>query len=53
MNEIGKEQNDSRENVRRYIRLTYLIPELLEKVDLQKVYQKLIKMIMLIVVNIN
>lgn len=31
--EIGKAQNESRDKVFRYIRLTYLIPELLDKVD--------------------
>ena len=31
--EIGKSQNESRGQVFRYIRLTYLIPELLDKVD--------------------
>ena len=31
--EIGKPQNESRDQVFRYIRLTYLIPELLDKVD--------------------
>ncbi|MBR5437442.1 MAG: ParB/RepB/Spo0J family partition protein, partial [Clostridia bacterium] len=31
--EIGKENNESRETVRRYIRLTYLIPEILKLVD--------------------
>ena len=31
--EIGKSQNESRDNVFRYIRLTYLIPELLDRVD--------------------
>ena len=31
--EIGKAQNESRDQVFRYIRLTYLIPELLDKVD--------------------
>lgn len=31
--EIGKSQNESRDQVFRYIRLTYLIPELLNKVD--------------------
>lgn len=31
--EIGKSQNESRDKVFRYIRLTYLIPELLDKVD--------------------
>ena len=30
---VGKEFNDSRESVRRYIRLTYLIKELLDFVD--------------------
>ena len=30
---VGKEFNDSRENVRRYIRLTHLIKELLDLVD--------------------
>ena len=30
---VGKLFNDSRENVRRYIRLTYLIPEILSLVD--------------------
>ena len=30
---IGKENGDSQTQVRRYIRLTYLIPELLDKVD--------------------
>ena len=30
---VGKESNDSREKVRRYIRLTELIPELLKLVD--------------------
>ena len=30
---VGKGNNDSREKVRRYIRLTYLIPELLDLVD--------------------
>lgn len=30
---IGKESGESGRNVKRYIRLTYLIPELLEKVD--------------------
>ena len=32
-NEIGKLNNESGEMIRRYIRLTYLIPELLELVD--------------------
>lgn len=31
--QLGKEYNESRETVRRYIRLTELIPELLEMVD--------------------
>ncbi len=31
--EIGKSQNESRDQVFRYIRLTHLIPELLDKVD--------------------
>ena len=31
--EIGKEQGESRDEVFRYIRLTHLIPELLQKVD--------------------
>ena len=31
--EIGKSQNESRDQVFRYIRLTYLIPKLLNKVD--------------------
>ena len=31
--EIGKSQKESRDQVFRYIRLTYLIPELLDKVD--------------------
>lgn len=30
---VGKLYGESRENVRRYVRLTYLIPELLEIVD--------------------
>ena len=30
---VGKALNESRETVRRYIRLTYLIPEFLEKMD--------------------
>ena len=30
---VGEANGDSRETVRRYIRLTYLIPELLQKVD--------------------
>ena len=35
--EIGKDTGDSRNQVRRYIRLTYLIPELLIKVDEGKI----------------
>ena len=31
--DVGKENNESRETVRRYIRLTYLIPEILKLVD--------------------
>ncbi len=31
--QIGKEANESRETVRRFIRLTYLVPELLQFVD--------------------
>lgn len=31
--EVGKVNNDSREKVRKYIRLTYLIPELLKIID--------------------
>lgn len=34
---IGKENGDSREQVRRYIRLTHLIAELLEDVDIGKI----------------
>lgn len=34
---LGNEVGESRENIRRYIRLTYLIPELLEQVDLKRV----------------
>ena len=34
---LGEEVGESRENVRRYIRLTYLIPELLEQVDLKRI----------------
>ena len=33
VDQVGEESGISRESVRRYIRLTYLIPELLEKVD--------------------
>ena len=32
--------NESREKVRRYIRLTYLIPELLNYIDNKKIYDK-------------
>lgn len=35
--EIGKDTGESRNQVRRYIRLTYLIPELLTKVDEGKI----------------
>lgn len=35
--EIGQDTGDSRNQVRRYIRLTYLIPELLTKVDEGKI----------------
>ena len=35
--EIGQDTGDSRNQVRRYIRLTYLIPELLNKVDEGKI----------------
>ena len=34
---IGNEVGESRENIRRYIRLTYLIPDLLEQVDLKRI----------------
>ena len=34
---VGKDNGDSREQVRRYIRLTYLIPKLLEDVDAGKI----------------
>ena len=34
---VGKESNDSYEQVRRYIRLTELVPELLEMVDQEKI----------------
>ena len=37
---VGNSNNDSREKVRRYIRLTYLIPELLELVDNTVKYDK-------------
>lgn len=35
--EIGKENNDSMSQVKRYIRLTYLIPELLKMVDEKRI----------------
>lgn len=35
--EIGKENNDSMSQVKRYVRLTYLIPELLKMVDEQRI----------------
>ena len=34
---IGEQNNESTEQIRRYIRLTYLIPELLEQVDLKRI----------------
>ena len=34
---IGKEVEKVRANIRRYIRLTHLIPELLEQVDLKRI----------------
>ncbi len=34
---VGAANGESREQVRRYIRLTFLIPELLENVDIQKI----------------
>jgi len=34
---LGNEVGESRENIRRYIRLTYLIPELLEQVDSKRI----------------
>lgn len=34
---VGKENNESRETVRRYIRLTYLIPEILKLVDEERI----------------
>ncbi len=34
---LGEEVGESRENIRRYIRLTKLIPELLEQVDLKRI----------------
>ena len=37
---VGKQMNESREKVRRYIRLTYLIPELLNYIDNKIIYDK-------------
>ena len=34
---LGEEMGESRENIRRYIRLTYLIPELLDEVDSKRI----------------
>ena len=34
---IAKENNEGRDQVFRYIRLTYLVPELLEQVDLKRI----------------
>lgn len=34
---LGKQVGESQDQIRRYIRLTYLIPELLEQVDLKRV----------------
>ena len=34
---LGEEVGESRENIRKYIRLTYLIPELLEEVDNKRI----------------
>ena len=34
---LGEQNNESAEQIRRYIRLTYLIPELLEQVDLKTI----------------
>lgn len=34
---VAEETGESRENIRRYIRLTYLIPELLEQVDEKRI----------------
>ena len=34
---LGENVGESRENIRRYIRLTYLVPELLEQVDLKRI----------------
>ena len=36
-NKLGKEVGESMTNIRRYIRLTHLIPELLEQVDLKRI----------------
>ena len=36
-NLVGKENDDSRATVFRYIRLTYLIPEIIEMVDIEKI----------------
>ena len=35
--QLGEEVGESREQIRRYIRLTYLIPELLEQVDNKRI----------------
>lgn len=35
--QLAEESNESREQIRRYIRLTYLIPELLEEVDNKRI----------------
>lgn len=37
---VGKQMNESREKVRRYIRLTYLIPELITYIDNKTIYDK-------------
>lgn len=34
---LGKQVGESQDQIRRYIRLTYLIPELLEQVDLKRI----------------
>ena len=36
-NKLGAEVGESMTNIRRYIRLTYLVPELLEQVDLKRI----------------
>ena len=36
-NKLGEEVGESMTNIRRYIRLTYLIPDLLEQVDLKRI----------------